>query len=102
MYLVIAPRQASTGEFIHCFSEQIREKNLSYPIGGMGAMPRDDPSPGEDGPKHATGAVVQIVVENGKATGETIPEDDPGRHHHQQQWRHKESVYLAGRLLLRR
>ncbi len=71
MYLVIAPRQASTGEFILCYSEQIREKNLCYPLGGMGAMARDflDALERIGGEVRYNTPVARVVVENGKTTG---------------------------------
>ncbi len=39
IYLVIGPRQSSAGEFIFCLSTHIVEKSLSYPLGGMRAVP---------------------------------------------------------------
>lgn len=39
IYMVIGPRQSSAGEFSVCLSTHIREKSLSYPLGGMRAIP---------------------------------------------------------------
>lgn len=39
IYMVIGPRQSSAGEFILCLSTHIKEKSLSYPLGGMRAIP---------------------------------------------------------------
>jgi phytoene dehydrogenase-like protein len=100
MYLVISPKQASTGEFLLNFSGQARERNLSYPLGGMGAMPQDylDALARMGGEVRYSTPVARIVVENGAATGvetssgEIIPADlvisNNGI---------KESVELAGR-----
>ncbi|MGQ9475669.1 MAG: phytoene desaturase family protein [Actinomycetota bacterium] len=39
MYMCISRRAASAAEFIFCFSKQVKEKNLCYPLGGMRAVP---------------------------------------------------------------
>jgi phytoene dehydrogenase-like protein len=100
MYLVIAPKQASTAEFLLCFEGQAREQNLSYPIGGMGAMPQDylDALERMGGEIRYSTPVARIVVENGKVTGvetdsgEIIPADIIISNNGV-----KESVEMAGR-----
>jgi prolycopene isomerase len=71
MYLCISRRAASAGEFIYCFSTQIREKNLCYPVGGMRAVPmaylRALESLG--GEVRYSTPVERIVVEGGKVRG---------------------------------
>ncbi len=71
MYLVISPKQASTGEFIMNFAGQVRERNLSYPLGGMGAIPQDylDALCRMGGEVRYSAPVARILVEGGRATG---------------------------------
>jgi len=100
MYLVVSPRQASTAEFLLCFAGEARERNLSYPIGGMGAMAKDylNALLRMGGEVRYDTPAARVVVEGGKAAGvqtaagEIIPADlvisNSGL---------KESIELAGR-----
>ncbi len=100
MHLTIAPKQASTSEFIYCFVTQAREQNLSYPIGGMGAMSRDylDALARMGGEVRYNTEVKRIVVEDGKATGvETASGEIIGADMVISNNGIKESVELAGR-----
>jgi phytoene dehydrogenase-like protein len=71
IYMVIGPRQSSAGEFILCLSTHIREKSLSYPLGGMRAIPLAYLKATEDcGGEVRYGSPVQhIVVEKGRVRG---------------------------------
>ncbi len=71
MCLVIATRQASAGEFVLCLSAQIRDHNLSYPIGAMRAIPIDYLKCLErmGGEIYYDRPVERIVVDRGKAVG---------------------------------
>lgn len=71
MYLVVSPRLASTAEFLLCFAGEAREHNLSYPIGGMGAMPTDylNALQRMGGEVRYNTPVARVAVEGGKAAG---------------------------------
>jgi phytoene dehydrogenase-like protein len=71
MYLVITPKQSSAAEFIYCFSTQARERNLSYPLGGVRAIPMDylDALERMGGEIHFRRPVERIVVDRGKVVG---------------------------------
>lgn len=97
IYMVIGPRQSSAGEFIVCLSTHMREKSLSYPLGGMRAIPLAYLKAVERGGSVRYSAPVRsIIVEEGKVKGvetdEFLPADivisNTGV---------KETVELAGR-----
>lgn len=71
IYMVIGPRQSSAGEFVLCLSTHIREKSLSYPLGGMRAVPlaylRATEKRG--GTVRYSTPVRRIVVEGGRIRG---------------------------------
>jgi len=70
IYMVIGPRQSSAGEFILCLSTHIREKSLSYPLGGMRAIPLAYLKAAEwGGEVRYSAPVTRIVVEKGKIRG---------------------------------
>ncbi len=71
IYLVIGPRQSSAGEFILCLSTHIREKSLSYPLGGMRAVPLAYLKATENmgGEIRYSTPVQGIVVEEGRVRG---------------------------------
>ncbi len=71
IYLVIGPRQSSAGEFILCLSTHIREKCLSYPLGGMRAVPLAYLKAMENwgGEVRYSSPVQRIVVEGGRVSG---------------------------------
>ncbi len=100
MHLTISPKQASASEFIYCFETQARNQNLSYPIGGIGAIPKDylDALERAGGEVRYDTEVARVVVEDGRATGvetaagEMIPADVVISNNGI-----KESVELAGR-----
>jgi phytoene dehydrogenase-like protein len=71
IYLVLGPRQSSAGEFILCLSTHIREKSLSYPLGGMRAVPLAYLKATEDrgGEVRYSSPVQRIVVEGGRVRG---------------------------------
>ncbi len=71
IYLVIGPRQSSAGEFILCLSTHIREKCLSYPLGGMRAVPLAYLKAMENwgGEVRCSSPVRRIVVEGGRVRG---------------------------------
>lgn len=71
IYLVIGPRQSSAGEFILCLSTHIREKCLSYPLGGMRAVPLAylQATENRGGEVHYSSPVQRIVVEGGCVRG---------------------------------
>ena len=69
--LVIGPRQSSAGEFILCLSTHIREKSLSYPLGGMRAVPMAylKATENRSGEVRYSSPVQRIVVEGGRVRG---------------------------------
>ncbi|MBN2284594.1 MAG: NAD(P)/FAD-dependent oxidoreductase [Deltaproteobacteria bacterium] len=71
IYMVIGPRQSSAGEFIICLSTHIREKSLSYPLGGMRAVPLSYLKAMVDagGEVRYSSPVEGIVVEGGRVKG---------------------------------
>jgi phytoene dehydrogenase-like protein len=70
IYMVIGPRQSSAGEFIVCLSTHMREKSLSYPLGGMRAIPLAYLKAVEKGGEVCYSVPVKdIVVEEGKVRG---------------------------------
>jgi prolycopene isomerase len=71
IYLVIGPRQSSAGEFLFCLSTHIREKSLSYPLGGMRAVPLAYLKAMEHrgGEVRYASPVHRIVVEEGRVRG---------------------------------
>jgi len=71
IYLVIGPRQSSAGEFILCLSTHMREKCLSYPLGGMRAVPMAYLKAMENrgGEVRYSSPVQRIVVEGGRVRG---------------------------------
>ena len=71
IYMVIGPRQSSAGEFILCLSTHIREKSLSYPLGGMRAVPLTYLKAAENrgGEVRYSSPVRRIVVEGGRVRG---------------------------------
>jgi phytoene dehydrogenase-like protein len=71
MYMVISRRAASAGEFVYCFSTQARERSLSYPLGGMRAVPAAylDALEKEGGEVAYSTPVEKIVVESGRVRG---------------------------------
>ncbi len=100
MHLTIAPKQASTSEFIYCFETQARVQNLSYPMGGMGAMSKDylDALERTGGEVRYNTEVKRVVVEGGKATGvETASGEIIGADIVISNNGIKESVEMAGR-----
>ena len=71
MYMCVSRRSASAGEFIVCFSSQVKENNLCYPIGGMRAVPMAylDAFQALGGEIRYSTPVQQIVIENDKVKG---------------------------------
>lgn len=71
MYMCISRRAASAGEFILCFSSQVKEKNLCYPLGGMRSVPLAYLKALETmgGEVRYSTPVEGIVVEGGKVRG---------------------------------
>lgn len=71
IYMVIGPHQSSAGEFILCLSTHIREKSLSYPLGGMRAIPLAYLKATETrgGAVRYASPVERIVVEAGRVRG---------------------------------
>jgi phytoene dehydrogenase-like protein len=71
IYMVIGPRQSSAGEFIICLSSHIRGKSLSYPLGGMRAVPLAylKAAKNRGGEVRYTSPVQRIVVEGGRVKG---------------------------------
>lgn len=71
MYMCISRRAASAAEFILCFSSQVKEKNLCYPVGGMRAVPVAYLKALESmgGEVRYSTPVERIVVESGKVRG---------------------------------
>jgi phytoene dehydrogenase-like protein len=68
--MVIGPRQSATGEFIICLSTHIQEKCLSYPLGGMRAVPMAYLEAVQQGGEIRFSTPVQrIVVEGGRVRG---------------------------------
>jgi len=98
MYMCISRRAASAAEFILCFSNQVKAKNLCYPLGGMRAVPMAylEALESMGGEVRYSTPVERIVVESGRVrgveAGEFIPADlvisNTGI---------KETVALAGR-----
>lgn len=71
MLIVLTYFQGSAGEFIHCFSKMAESASLSYPIGGMGAMPAAYLAAFErlGGKIEYERPVEKILVENGRVVG---------------------------------
>lgn len=71
MYMCISRRSASAGEFILCFSAQTKERSLSYPLGGMRAVPVAylEAVESTGGEVRYSAPVEKIVLEGGRVRG---------------------------------
>jgi phytoene dehydrogenase-like protein len=71
MLIVVTYFTGSTSEFIYCFAKMAASASLSYPKGGMGAMPGSylDALERMGGEIFYSRPVEGILVENGRVTG---------------------------------
>jgi phytoene dehydrogenase-like protein len=71
MYMCISRRAASAGEFILCFSSQVKHNNLCYPVGGMRAVPVAylEAFQSLGGEIRYSTPVERIIIEEGKVQG---------------------------------